>query len=77
MRLTRVISEVVYISETDADGHIDAVWIKGPMQRSARPFDPHSDSFDPRVAATFHGSKPLAIMSWLAARQHKAGRERR
>ena len=65
------VTKPLYIAETDALGRIECVWVKRPEAKRSRVFDPIRHKFDPSEPADFHGSKRMAIMSWLAARQCK------
>jgi hypothetical protein len=65
--------KLLYIAETDGEGHIACVWLHRPAARSIRVFDPSRHRFDPNVPAEFSGAHPMAIMSWLAAAQFVPG----
>ena len=58
-----------YIAETDEHGHIVCVWTQPKGKRTTRVFDPKMHIFDPMTEAQFSGAGPMAIQSWLAARQ--------
>lgn len=62
-------AELLYIAETDENGHIEAVWVVRQNARGPKPFDPLEVRFDPRQPAEFSGAPRMAVMSWLAARQ--------
>jgi len=65
--------KLLYIAETDGEGHIACVWLHRPAARSVSVFDPSRHLFDPNVPADFSGAHPMAIMSWLAAAQFVSG----
>lgn len=64
---------VIYVAETNGDGHIEWVWVFRRRSRTAKPFDPRRERFDPFRPAEFVGAPPMAMMSWLAANQHSYG----
>ena len=60
----------LYIAETNADGHIEWVWVTRTGRRAPKPFDPARDKFDPGRKAEFAGTGQKAVISWLAASGH-------
>jgi hypothetical protein len=62
--------KTLYIAETNADGHIEWVWVARPGRRAPRPFHPAKDKFDPGRTAEYVGAVPKAVISWLAASIH-------
>ena len=58
----------LYVAETDENGHIVCVWTRPKAKRTARVFDPKKHIFDHNKDADFHGAKPMAIQSWIAAK---------
>ena len=61
----------LYVAEIDGEGHLAWVWVVRSTSRSARPFSPETDRFDPNEPAEFFGARPMAMMSWLGASQQQ------